>query len=340
MTVFSLIKIPEIGLEVRMPAEWSIDYDAKEDIIFIGNRERQIGLIITRDAHDDIKALDKILEIIGLTGCDKVKLDYVSDRELLCRDVKGEVNVRILKIQGALIMTYHNIRDKESSRLLREVIESIRLSKPLHGLYESRKRVNEENYRWSITLPITWSVKPYGLFNNGFMAKVGNTIVWMTFYPLFDLSSINQSLERRAELILNEIWGSKQIKREINSNLISIEFNKVSINYELTIRLSIFPIDINGSIESIVVESGFITPKFLKNLMEPVINEILLSYSFGPNFMHDLQKLGKQSYCLFSIAILSRFIGKNVNEIFDKYFQAIDSEIIDALSLEIKSLYG
>lgn len=74
--------------------------------------------------------------------------------------------------------------------------------------------------------------------------------------------------------------------------------------------------------------------------MEPVINEILLSYSFGPNFMHDLQKLGKQSYCLFSIAILSRFIGKNVNEIFDKYFQAIDSEIIDALSLEIKSLYG
>ena len=79
--------------------------------------------------------------------------------------------------------------------------------------------------------------------------------------------------------------------------------------------------------------------KFMKEEISYLVNDILSSFSFGPNFLSDLEKLKKHEHCMLSIAILSRFIGKSLNEIFDKYFTIIDKEMITTLSTEIESVF-
>jgi len=336
---FQLIDLPEIGLKSLLPFNWIISYNTDYDIIHLSNKDGTAGVVIFRnyDSSLDKELIKLVLNEINCTAFKSISSDL--SQETTCLKGELKIKLRLSDFFGAKIIYYLPINDEANLGTINKVINSLKISKPSHGIYEDRVRFNEENYRWSVTLPKTWRIKPYGLFNLGFIAKTGTIITWLTFYPLIDEDFIDEFLKRRYKIILASISKATLINIAKEDSSIKIDFSRNGIDYKFYLNLQTHNIVIGKSSIKFIAEAGYIVPKFMEYSIIDLIDEIFSSFSFGPNFLSDLGKLKRYEHCIFSLGILSRFIGKNLNEIFDKYLVVIDNEIITTLSKEIKESF-
>lgn len=337
---FKLISLPEIGLRVSLPINWRVSYSTSYDFIHLSDGKGVMGVIIFRNygANFDDESIRVVLSEIncnipGITLNDLVQGINCSRGDL-------EIRIRASDLSCAKIIYYFPCNDEVSIDLINKVINSLEISEPAHGIYEEKVRFIEKNYKWNVTLPKTWSIRPYGLFNLGFIAKTGTIITWLTFYPLIDEDYIDDLLKGRYKTILASINVSTLINMSKENRGIRIEFSRNGITYSLYLNLRVYDMVLDTFHTRFVTEIGYIVPKFIERDIIGLINEIFSSFSFGPNFLEDLKKLRKYEHCMFSLGILSRFIGKNLNEIFDKYLEVIDNDVIIALTQEIREMFN
>ncbi len=331
--------LPEIGLSASIPSNWKIRYNAKHDFIHISSMDDSAGIIILRGC-EKLGNGDCIKLISSEIDCRDLDLSHSKNsNESTCIRDGQRISLKALNFTNYKLIYYILQEGEASLTTMKTLIDSLKISKPIHGIYEDRVRIHEEKYRWSVTVPRTWIIKPYGIFNLGFIARVGTIITWLTFYPLLDEKYIGDMIKHKHEQILSKIKNNALIKSQKKESSIDTEFEKNGIRYELYLSMQKHEFAVNNSSISFIAEVGYIFPKFMKEEISYLVNDILSSFSFGPNFLSDLEKLKKHEHCMLSIAILSRFIGKSLNEIFDKYFTIIDKEMITTLSTEIESVF-
>lgn len=324
---------PELGLRGQIPRDWVVSYDEERDIILFYDKNFQKGIGVLRNYLYIISNKDEFSNLIkNILQCDKILDLHETRSEMLSlRCVRGtsefEVLVQIVGDKNLIKIGFYPINEHETRNDILSLMNNLVTYPSSIGRYDIRKRVSSPQFKWLVTIPNNWSIQPYGLFGDGFIASSGRIIVWLDVYPIFNLGIIDAYGEARINKLImdGKILNVEKFRHE-QSIAWKVKAKFGDSNIILVIQLAVhkLQLDEHRAID-ILVESGYIVPEHVDKIATQVAEEILSSYAMGPNFLREYLEMSDNERLLYALVKEATTLRRDINSYFAEALKSVQN---------------